>query len=160
MSYSIDPNDVKDDLLPEGSYVVRIRGCGYGTTKGKGTPYQRIKGLIMAGPIDKLTDVNDAQPRSESLNCDLWLTEGCRTQNARALAACAVTGPVDLANNDATHTALVGATVVWVLKHEEYNGNVSAKVAFWNRPADAVLRAFADERTPKAKPLTDDTLPF
>ena len=110
MSYSIDPNDVKDDLLPEGSYVVRIRGCGYGTTKGKGTPYQRIKGLIMAGPIDKLTDVNDAQPRSESLNCDLWLTEGCRTQNARALAACAVTGPVDLANNDATHTALVGAT--------------------------------------------------
>ena len=89
MSYSIDPNDVKDDLLPEGSYVVRIRGCGYGTTKGKGTPYQRIKGLIMAGPIDKLTDVNDAQLAAAVITIQNVVTSGFSTVGGEVSASTA-----------------------------------------------------------------------
>lgn len=128
------------NLIPEGRYKAVVHDFGTGASNTKGTSYLRLGLRILEG--DCAGRIIDAM---------LWITDKTRPRVATDLVAIGYDSdedPLAAFGNAKTleQVPCAARPVQIVVKHEEFNGRVDARVAYINALSKEAPRATAESR--------------
>lgn len=128
------------NLIPEGRYKAVVHDFGTGASKTKGTPYLRLGLRILEG--DCTGRIIDAM---------LWITDKTMPRVATDLMAIGYDSdedPLAAFGNAKTleQVPCAARPVQIVVKHEEFNGRVDARVAYINALSKEAPPATAESR--------------
>lgn len=140
-------------LMPEGEYEVIIKSANEDATKA-GTVYINMP-LIVRNDVD--------QPyKNKYIFYSIWKNKQTGEYNSKAFNT--IAKAIGLENGrkfsslEELLRAFEGRTALITLKHEEYNGKKSERVAFWNPSKTGTCAHQFKDKTPQEE--MHDDLPF
>lgn len=128
------------NLIPEGRYKAVVHDFATGASNIKGTPYIRLGMRILEGEC-----------AGRILDAMLWITDKTKPRVATDLIAVGYDSdedPLAAFGNAKTleQVPCAARPAQIVVKHEEFNGRVNAKIAYINALSKEALPATAESR--------------